>query len=106
MSKVDSELPQGKDKAAQQDDVFADAVDFHDFEGASLVNDINFKEMAENYFARANEIHQQVREAKDYVLDFEYLSFKEDEPVMTPLLESLLQDFAEPLFLGSQTNKL
>ena len=100
------ELPAEEVRHVEDEDVFLDAEEENDFQAAPPNTDINFDEMAENYFARADEIHQQVREEDDSVLDFEDLSSEEEEPDRTPVMEALLRESAEPLFPGSQTSRL
>lgn len=62
--------------------------------------------MAKNYFACVDKIHHHVQVEEDAVVDFEDFSAKEDEPDRTPILEELLWQSAEPLFPGSQCNRL
>lgn len=64
---------------------YLDAEDYQEFEGAPLNNVVNLDEMAENYFARVDEIHQNHAGEEDGVLDFDDLSSEEDEPDRTPL---------------------
>ena len=90
----------------EEEEVCLHAEDYEAFEAAPPNTDVNFEKMAENYFARVDEIHHQFREEEDEVLDFEDLSFEDDEPDQTPLLEALLQESAEPLFPGSQNSRL
>jgi hypothetical protein len=106
VNEENGEVRPGEATAAEEDDVFLDAEDVNDFEAAPPNVDINFEEMAENYFGRADEIHRQIRGEEDFVLDFQDLSSEEEEPDKTPIMESLLRESAEPLFPGSQTNRL
>jgi hypothetical protein len=62
--------------------------------------------LAENYFARVDEIHQQFREVEDETLDFEDMSAEEDEPDHTLVVEALLREAMQPLYPGSQNSKL
>jgi hypothetical protein len=99
-------LPAEEVRRAEEEDVFFDAEEVNDFQAAPPNTDINFDEMAENYFARADEIHQQVAEEGDSVQHFEDLSSEDDELDRTPVMEELLREAAEPLFPGSRTSRL
>lgn len=68
--------------------------------------EVNFDEMARNYFARVDEIHEHLSQEEDSVLDFSDLSSEEDEPDRTDLLEELLRQAAEPLYPGSRNSSL
>ena len=96
----------GESNVVGEDEIFLDADDMNEFATVPPNTEINFEEMAENYFARADEIHQQERDDPDYVLDFEDFSSEDEEADMTPLMEELLRESAEPLFQGSQSNRL
>lgn len=100
------ELPAEEVRHVEEEDVFFDAEEVNDFQAALPNTDINFDEMAENYFAHADEIHQQVTEEDNSVQHFEDLSSEDDEPDRTPLMEELLREAAEPLFPSSQTSRL
>jgi len=62
--------------------------------------------MAQNYFARVDEIHQQISDDEDAVLDFDHGSTVEDECDDTAILEEVFQQATEPLFGGSSTSRL
>jgi len=62
--------------------------------------------MAENYFARVHEIHDEFTGEANVVLDFEELSSEDDEVDNTDLMEEILHEPAEPLFPGSSSNRL
>jgi len=47
--------------------------------------------MAENYFGRVDEIHEQCMHEEDEPLDFDDLSFEEEEPNHSDVLEDLLR---------------
>ena len=100
------ELPAEEVRRVEEEDVFFDAEEVNNFQVPPPNTDIAFDEMAENYFARANEIHQQVTEEDNFVQHFEDLSSEDDDPDRTPLMEELLREAAEPLFPGSQTSRL
>ena len=85
---------------------FQDAEEFLDFEAAPANTEINFEELAGNYFARADEIHGEVGAEEDDTLDFEDLSSEEDEPDNAELLEALLVESTQPLYPGSTTSTL
>ena len=101
-----AEVPSEEEIDVEDDDVFVDAEEGDDFQPAAPNTDINFDEMAQNYFARTDEIDQQAREEEDALLDFEDLSSEEDEPDRRPVLEDLLRQSAEPLYRGSSTSRL
>jgi hypothetical protein len=90
----------------REEDIYFDAEDSDKFQAVPPNTDVNFDEMAQNYFARVDEIHRQPREEDNAVLDFEDLSDQEEEAENTPILESLLHQAAEPLFEGSKTSRL
>jgi hypothetical protein len=73
-----------------ENEVYLDAEEFDAFEAAPPNTDINFEEMAENYFARAAEIHRNFTEEEDEVLVFNNLSSDEDDVDHMPILESIL----------------
>jgi hypothetical protein len=52
------ELPAEEVRRVEEEDVFYDAEEVNDFQAAPSNTDINCDEMAENYFARADKIHQ------------------------------------------------
>jgi hypothetical protein len=101
-----SDVQSGDSAEVGGEDVYFDAQDSDEFEPAPPNTDVNFNQMAEDYFARVDEIHQQVQVEEDAVLDFEDLSGEEDEPDRTPILEEILRESTEPLYPGSQTNRL
>lgn len=96
---IGDELPEER-SVVEEEEVYVDAEDMDEFEGVPPNTDINFEEMAENYFARVDEIHQQERDEEDCVLDFEDFSSEDEQPDMRPLMEELLRESAEPLFQG------
>ena len=102
---IDAELPE-ESNVVEEDEIYVDAEDMEEFEEVPPNTDINFEEMAENYFARVDEIHQQERDEEDCVLDFEDFSSDDEQPDMTPLMEEVLRESAEPLFQGSQSSRL
>jgi len=104
--KVHGDVLTEEDGDIQGEEVYLDAEDYEEFEAAPPNTDVNFEEMAENYFARVDEIHQHEREDGDEVLDFEDLSSEDDEPDRTPVLEALLRESVEPLFPGSRNTRL
>lgn len=85
---------------------YLDAVDYENFEEAPPNTNINLENMAEIFFARVDEIHQQFTEEGDEDLDFDDLSSEEDEPDQSEVLEELLHEAAEPLFQGSRSSRL
>ena len=89
-----------------EEDVFLDADDGEFLEAAPPNTYVNFDQMAENYFARADEIHDEGKGEDNPILQFDDLSAEDEEPDRTPVMEALLQEAAEPLFLGSRTNML
>ena len=99
-------VPQEDNKDRVEEDEGVDAEDYYGFEAAPPNTNIDFDEMAQNYFALADEIHHQVRVENDALLDFEDLSATEGEADKTPILEALLQESAEPLFPGAKINRL
>jgi hypothetical protein len=88
------------------EDAYLDAEDFEEFEGAPPNTDVNLDEMAGNYFARVDEIHQSSVASDDEIIDFDDLSEEEDESDQTPLLEALLCESIQPLFPGSRNSRL
>ena len=72
-----------------------------DFEPAPPNTDVNFEEMAQNFFAQADEIHEHVSEDEDTFLDFEELSSTDEETDDTNVIDDLLQQSREPLYDGS-----
>lgn len=90
----------------REEDEFLDAEDYAAFQPAPPNTDVNFEELAENYFARIDDIHGTFRELEDDILDFEDLSSEEEEPNQTLVLEALLQEAMEPLYPGSHTTRL
>ena len=76
------------------------------FEPAPVNNEVNFDEMANNYFARVDEIHQEFLEEGDATVDFECLSSDGEEPDDANIVEELLEQATEPLFQGSNTSRL
>ena len=89
-----------------EEDVFLDADDGEFLEAAPPNTYVNFDQMAENYFARADEIHDEGKGEDNPILQFDDLSAEDAEPDRTPVMEALLHEAAEPLFLESRTNKL
>ena len=85
-----------EDGDIEEDEVYLDAEDYEAFEAAPPNTDVNFEEMAENYFARVDAIHQHLIEEDDEVLDFEDVSSEDDEPDQAPVLEALLRESVEP----------
>ena len=77
-----------------------------DFEPVPPNTDVNFEEMAQNFFAQADEIHEHVSEDEDTFLDFEELSSTDEETDDTNVIDDLLQQSREPLYDGSQTSTL
>jgi len=59
---------------------------------------VNFDEMAENYFAHLDEIYQQFINEGNIVLDFKKLLLNEEEPNYTNLKEDILHEAIESLF--------
>ena len=100
---IGDELPE-ESSVVEEEEIYVDAEDMDEFKGVPPNTD--FEEMAENYFARVDEIHQQERDEEDCVLDFEDFSSEEEQPDMTLLMEELLRGSAEPLFHGSQSSRL
>ena len=90
----------------QEEENYLDAEDINHFEEAPPNTNINFEEMAENYFARVDEIHKQFAEEEDPQLDFEDLSSEEDEEDHSNVMDDLLRQSVEPLFQGSSTSWL
>ena len=78
----------------EEEVIYVHAEDMDEFEGFPPNTDINFEEMAENYFARVDEIHQQERHEEDCVLNFEDFSSEDEEPDQTPFMEDLLRESA------------
>ena len=97
-SEVDPPVTAEEANDIEEEEEFLDAEDIEAFEAAPPNTDINFEEMAENYFARVDEIHRHFSEEEDEVLDFEDLSSEEEEADQTPILESILRESMEPLF--------
>lgn len=91
---------------AEDQDEYFDAQHENDFEEAPVNMEVNFDEMARNYFACVDEIHEHSSEEEDSVLDFSDLSAEEDEPNQSDLLEDLLREAAEPLYGGSSSSRL
>ena len=89
-----------------EEDAYLDAEDVLEFEGAPPNTDINLDEMAGNYFARVDEIHQNFVGSDDEIIDFDNLSSEDEESDRTPLLEALLRKSIEPLFPGSRNSRL
>lgn len=86
--------------------MFLDAKYYAAFQSAPPNTDVNFEEMAENYFVRVDEIHGQFREVEDDILDFEDMSEEEDERDLTSVVKALLREAMEPLYPGSQSSRL
>ena len=63
----------------QEEEEFQDAVDYNYFESAPPNREVNFEEMARNYFSRADEIHQTCADDEDELLDFNNILLEEDE---------------------------
>ena len=102
---IGDELPE-ESNGVEEEEIYVDAEDMDEFEGVPPNTNINFEEMAENYFVRMDEIHQQERDEEDCVLDFEDFSSEDEQPDMTPLMEELLRESTEPLFQRSQSSRL
>ena len=92
--------------AAVKEEEFLDAADCESFEAAPLDATVNLDQMAEDFFARVDEIHGQVGEEEDSSVHFEDLSSEEEESDGTSILEDLLRESAKPLFPGSKTSRL
>ena len=92
--------------AVEAEEEFVDALDEQTFHEVPPETDVNFEQMAQNYFARADEIHQLFTEEGDEVLDFDDLSSEEEEPDQSEFLEEILREAAEPLFPGSRSSTL
>jgi hypothetical protein len=73
-----------------EEDAYLDAEDYQEFEEAPPNTDVNLDEMAGNYFARVDEIHQNFIGSDDEIIDFDDLSSEDEESDRTPLLEALL----------------
>ena len=54
---IHSDTTPGDGEEFLEEDGYLDAEDYREFEGAPPNNVVNLDEMAENYFARADEIH-------------------------------------------------
>ena len=89
-----------------EEENYIDIEDYIHFQEAEPKTAVNFEEMAENYFARADEIHRQFVEEEDAALDFEELSDDEDEGDNVDVMEDILGQLVEPLFQGSSTSRL
>jgi len=96
-------VPRGEEV---EDEEFLDAQDFNDFETAPPNTNVDFETMAQNYFSRVDEIHQQIFEDEDAVLDFDDVSTEEDECDDSAILEEVFQQVTEPLFDGSSTSRM
>ena len=79
------------DVVVVEEEEFLDAKDFNDFRVAHINKNVDFTELAGNYFARVDEIHRTNAEEEDVVLGFDDLSSKEEEPDATPVLEEVLR---------------
>ena len=104
----DSEVS-GHVSGQEENDMPEDNMDLESegfFEAAPPNTAVNFEEMAENYFARVDEIHAQFREVEDEQLDFHDLSSDDEEPDETPVVEAILRESMESLFPGSKINRL
>ena len=91
---------------AEVEEEYLDALDSHDFEEAHPQTNVNLEEMVQNYFTRADEIHQQFTNEGDKILDFDDLSSEDKEQDQSELLEELIHQAREPLFVGSRNTKL
>lgn len=96
----------GEQTQVDEEEEYVDANDFETFEPTPPNRELNLDDMAENFFARAVEIHEEFTVEEDEVLDFDDLSSEEDEPDRTEVVEELLRQAAEPSFTGSSTNRL
>ena len=103
---LDGHAPVQEDSNTREEDVFLDAEDYAAFQPAPPNTNVNFEEMAENYFSRVDEIHGQFREMEDETLDFDDMSSEEDEPDCTPIVEALLRESMQPLYPGSENSRL
>jgi len=88
------------------EDEFFNVEDYENFEPDLPNTKVNFEEVAHNYLARVDKIHQQILEDNNVVLDFDDMSSEEEESHNTNVLEELFQKSTEPLFDGSTTSKL
>ena len=61
------------------EEVFVDANDDDSFEASHSNTEFHFEEMAHDYFARVDKIHQQFVDEEDIVLDFEDMSAEDCE---------------------------
>jgi len=82
---------------------YLDAEDYLDFEDVSPNAAVNFEQMAQNYFACVDKIHQQCTDEEDSVIDLSDVSSEEDA---SDVLEEVLRQSAEPLFSGSNASSL
>ena len=99
--------PDNTERELPDEDAYLDAEDFQDFVEPPPNTDVNLDEMAGNYFARVDEIHQNfVASDDDEIIDFDNLSEEEDESDRSTLLEALLRESIEPLFPGSRNSRL
>ena len=103
--------PIGNDGPASEEledaeEEYLDAADYDNFEEAPPNANLNLDNMAEIFFARVDEIHQQFTEEGDEVLDFDDLSSEENEPDRSEILEELVREAVEPLFPGSRSSRL
>ena len=85
---------------------FFDSENSFEFEEAAPNIEVNFEEMAHNYFARIDEIHGQTSQERDGVLDFFDFSSVEEDTHRTDILEDILREATEPLYEGSNSSRL
>ena len=103
-SEVSGHVSGQEENDMPEDDMGLESEGF--FEAAPPNTAVNFEEMAENYFARLDEIHAQFREVEDKQLNFHDLSSDDEEPDETPVVEAILRELMESLFPGSKISRL
>ena len=100
----DSDTPH--ENEVDGEEVFVDANDDDSFEAVHPNTKFHFEEMAHDYFARVDEIHQQFADEEDTILDFEDMSAEDEESDDGTFLEELLQQATKPSYHGSRTSRL
>ena len=100
-SEVSSHVSGQQENDMTNDQMGLESDEYEAFEPAPPNTAVNFEEMAENYFARVDEIHARFRDVEDEQLDFHDLSSDDEEPDETPVVETILQESMELMFPGS-----
>ena len=91
---------------ASAEEQFLDAEDFENFESAAPNTNVHLDEMAQNFFGRADEIHEQLTDEEDSILHLNDPLGEDEEVDQSHLVEDLLLQATQPLFEGSTTSRL